>query len=160
MNEKLQVFFDARQKEYEKEKNDILVELGLYEKVYSDSDEEYEHTDGIVFSEWDDEKGKSRLYKKKGIDISDEEFEKVKKYSKSALSSQSNNGVASIWKTIATFTYVVGFFIGLYLGVSGARYSGFFWGTAFITWAVAFFSGTIMLGFAEIIQLLHDIKNK
>ena len=162
MNEKVKEFLDAKKdaekKKYEEKKKKILLELGLFEKVYSENEE---YSNDFPYSEYDSEISKNRWYKKEVIAISDEEYEEVKKYSEIQDSDNNKNSIATILRATAIIVYVVGFIAGIFIGDAVAEYSWeFSWGTAFIYWFVSFFSGTTILGFAEIIQLLHDIKNK
>lgn len=158
MNEKLKDFLDAKKdaekKRYEEEKQKTLIELGLYEKVYSPDNN---YSEEFSSSEWDSANLTNKYYKKVPVEITDEEYQEVKKYSKGDVLVQNNNPIATTLRVIAVLVYIVGFIGGIVIGDAVAEYS---WGTAFIYWFVSFFSGTTILGFAEIIQLLHDIKNK
>ena len=162
MNEKLKEFLeakkDAEKKKYQEEKQKTLIELGLFEKVYS-PDNNY----SAEFSsyEWDSANSTNKYYKKVPVEITDEEYQEVKKYSKGDVLVQNNNPIATTLRVIAVLVYIVGFIGGIVIGDAAAEYSWeFSWGTAFIYWFISFFSGTTILGFAEIIQLLNDIKNK
>ena len=158
MNEKLKEFLDAKKdaekKKYQEEKQKTLIELGLFEKVYSPDNN---YSDEFSSSEWDSANSTSKYYKKVPIEITDEEYQEVKKYSKGDVLVQNNNPIATTLRVIAVLVYIVGFISGIAIGDAVAEYS---WGTAFIYWFVSFFSGTTILGFAEIIQLLDDIKKK
>ena len=76
----------------------------------------------------------------------------------------SNNTIGSILRVIAWITYVGGFIAGLVLGnvevpyiyISGTH-TEFSFTVALIYWVSAFISGTIFLGFAEIISLLQKL---
>lgn len=76
------------------------------------------------------------------------EVQETKQYLEDDVPVQNNNPVASALKVMAFLVYIGGFITGIVMG------------DAIIYWFVAFFSGTTILGFAEIIQLLNDIKNK
>ena len=67
------------------------------------------------------------------------------------------NKVSVIFKVLAWCDFVVGFVVGI---VSGQRGYSFLWSVALIYWVSSFVCGMVFLGFAEIIQLLHDIKRK
>lgn len=122
---------------------------------------EIEYNDEFPSFEWDIASSKGKYYKKVPIEITDEEYQEIKKYSKDDFLAQNNNPIAFTLKVIAILVYIVGFIGGIVMGNAVAEYSwDFSWGSAFIFWFVSFFSGTTILGFAEIIQLLHDIKNK
>lgn len=158
MNEKVKEFIDAKiaeqQKEYENEKSQTLVALGLFEKVYSDNNQ---YSDEFSFYDT----SVNKYYKKVGIDISDEEYQKIKKYSKADNSFRKSNPIATLLSVIAVLIFIAGFIGGIVMGNAVTEYSWeFSWGTAFICWLGSFFSGSTILGFAEIIWLLNDIKNK
>ena len=169
MNEKLQEFLDKKRKEESnkarKEKISTLVALGLYDKVYSQDNiycEEYN------FFEWDEEENRNKYYKIVPIEITDEEYEEVKKYRRKEVIREENT-IATILTVIAWIVFIGGFFAGVVLGPTEVykevygEYkveTEFSFAVAFVYWAIAFISGTMFLGFAEIIKLLNDIKNK
>ncbi len=68
------------------------------------------------------------------------------------------NGVAAALRFIAWATYIGAFLLGVFLGRD--LYCDFSLTLASIYWVAGFVSGTMFLGFSEIIQLLQDIKNK
>lgn len=158
MNEKVKEFLDAKKdaenKKYEEAKNKTLVELGLFEKVYSESSDQSKE---FPYYEYDSENSKNRWYKKEAIAISDEEYEEVKKYSKTQNTEVERNPISTMLRVIAIIVYVAGLIAGFVLGLDR-------WGdpTAMmlVYWIAFFVLGTVYLGFAEIIQLLNDIKNK
>lgn len=158
MNEKLKEFLDAKKdaekKAYEEKKNKTLLELGLFEKVYSEKEE---YSNDFPYSEYNSENSKTKWYKKEAIAISDEEYEEVKKYSDLKNNDNDKNPIATILKVIAVIVYIAGFIASFFLGVD--RY-GDISAMVMVWWIVFFISGTIYLGFAEIIQLLEDIKKK
>lgn len=69
-----------------------------------------------------------------------------------------SNGVATLIRAIAILTYIGAFILGIGLGRDLRGDFSFF--AALLYWGVGFVSGSMLLGFAEIIQLLQDIKNK
>lgn len=78
-------------------------------------------------------------------------------------SSTRSNGVANALKVIAWLTYGLGLFAGLFLGNVNTGYfntTEFSFSIALVYWAAAFVSGTIILGFAEIINLLQRLVDK
>ena len=165
MNEKLKKFLDDAKvfeaKEREERKQKTLIELGLYEKVFSPNNQRSEE---FNCESWDETNQEYKYFKKVPIVISDEEFQEVEKYSREEVLIQ-NNIVATALTIIAWVIFVGGFFAGIILGtveVEG-RYSTsveFSFATAFIYWCVSLISGTVFLGFAEIIKLLNAIKEK
>ena len=161
MNEKVKGFLNAKKvaerKNYEKEKQSTLIELGLFDKVYAPDNKQSEE---FSYFEWDSANSTNKYYKKVPVEITDEEFEEIKKcLEKEAL--QKDNPVATALTFIAWAVFICGFIAGGVLGDTVAEYSHeFSLGTAFTYWAVSFISGTMFLGFAEIIKLLEAIKRK
>lgn len=158
MNNNVKRFLEAKRyeekKKHEEEKRKTLNELGLYEKVYS-PDNKYSEE----FSLYD--YNAESYYKIVYFEITDEEFEEVKKYSRNGISGRVWNPISNVLLTIAILIYIAGFILGIIMGNVSAEYSReFSWEVACIYWEVAFLSGTAYLGFSEIIQLLNDIKNK
>lgn len=160
MNDILKQYLEQKEQlhreSYEKEKRDLLIREGLYEKEYSDTfNDEYYWYDNL--------QGKN--YRKVPIEITDEEYEMVKEICKSdnkePVDVDVDNGVATVLTVIAWIIYIVGFIVGIVSGTNAAeRYSDFNFLVAFIYWVVALVSGTMFLGFAEIIKLLEAIKRK
>ena len=174
MNEKLQRFLkaqeEAKQKNYDANKRQILCKLKLVDQIYSPVDQ---YTTEFPLSVWDAKEQKYRYYKEEPIQITDEEFEEVRKYynpkKHDCLDTESDdNGIATALTVIAWIIFICGFILGIILGADVAETSRYFSdsssefsiSTALITWAVSFISGIAFLGFAEIIKLLHDINNK
>jgi len=62
-----------------------------------------------------------------------------------------------LFKVIAWLTYIFGFIAGFVLAYDGYE---FVFSAALIYWAGTFVSGTVFLGFAEIIDLLHKLNSK
>lgn len=149
MNEMLKKFLDdqkkAEREKYEETKQQTLIDLDLYEIVYSPDNK---YNDEYPEQEWETKK----YYKKVPIDITDEEYQEVKKYLEKETNVKSHS-VAMALNVIAWIIYIVGFLAGI-----SAIESSFT--LAFIYWFVSFISGTMFLGFAEIIRLLNTIKNK
>ncbi len=168
MNDKVKAFLDAKidaeKKKYEEEKQKILIELGLCEKVYS-PDNEYNQE--YSSSEWDNASSAYKYYKEVPIEITDEEYQKVKEYSKKEETKE-NNPIATLLTIIAWIVFAGGFIAGIVLGTveveRGYYYTytdtEFSFAVAFVYWCVSLISGTMFLGFAEIIKLLDAIKNK
>lgn len=157
MHEKLKEYFGKAEEKENKLTAQELISAGLYEKEYSEKNEySHEYPD----SEWDEENKKQKYFKKVPIQLTDEECEKFKKiYYSSAL--KPTNPIASALSIIAVLIYFGGFIAGIVLGVEAADlYKDFAFSVAFVYWATALISGTLFLGFAEVIKLLNDIKNK
>ena len=164
MDERVKKFLDAKKAEKEKwndkEKYKILTEAGLYDKICVEDDP----NDDEIFTEFDPENQCQSYYKMVPIDVTDEEYEEIKKYLKIKVETE-NNPIASALTVIAWILFIGGFVAGIALGmveVEGYYYSHteFSFAVAFIYWCIALISGTMFLGFAEIIKLLDAIKNK
>ena len=73
------------------------------------------------------------------------------------------NKIASVFTGIAYAIFIVGAILGFVMGytkdIVDDTYS-FSFAIAIAWWGVSFIGGMFMLGFAEIIKLLHSIKNK
>ena len=166
MNEILKAFFKEKEeeelqkrkeliKEQEEVKSRILIELGLYEKVYApDNVENNEYN----CYEYDHLNQMSRYFKKVPIEVTDEEYEQIKKYAMQTEKNESKhkNTIATILSVMAWIAYIAGFILGIVLGND-------FYNDSFIMliyWISGFVVGTIYLGFAEVIKLLSEIKNK
>ncbi len=168
MNEKLKNFLDAKKdsetKNYEETKQKTLLDLGLYEKIYSPDNK---YSEEFYLAEWDSTTQASKYYKKVPIEITDEEYQEVKKYSKKEVAPE-NNSVAVALTIIAWLIFIGGFIAGIVLGTveveKGYYYTytdtEFSFAIAFVYWCVSLISGTMFLGFAEIIKLLDAIKRK
>lgn len=142
-----------------KKKRELLDELGLYEKVYSDSERrskeypEYEY----------DENGHTHYYRKEYFEISDEEYAELLKYSEYKGHYSPGNGIATVFKILAVIIFVIGFIVGIVMGnqAGGSGWENdFSLPVALACWAAGFISGMMFMGFGEIIQLLTEIKNK
>ena len=135
------------------EKNRLLRELGLYEKEYSDYySEEYNQYDMI--------QGVPKFYKKRAIEVSDSEYEEILKCQqiKNSINNKTvatKNKVATTFKVIAIVIFAIGFIVGIVIGAVTELFT-----TTLLYWVICFISGMIFLGFAEVIKLLNDIKNK
>ncbi len=153
MNETVKNYLETKKKKCEEKKAKKLVELGICEKIYS--------PDGEYSSEYYlyDEKEKKH-YKKIPIEVTDEEYDEILKYSENA-DKKEYNIVARILKGIAWFFFVGGFIVGFTLGVAlGEQLNYNPYIAMFTIWGIYFVFGMMFIGFAEIIQLLQDIKNK
>ncbi len=163
MHKKVREFLETKKQAerelYDEKKREILIELGLYEKDYTDEDG---YSDEYPCGEYDQEIGVYRYYKKIPVPVSDEEFEEIKKCSKIQTHQPINNPVAITLAIIAWLIYIGGFIAGVVFGnvEVGRYYKEFHFTIALIYWFSALLSGTLLLGFSEIIKLLNDIKNK
>ncbi len=162
MNEKVQEFLKQKKeneyKKYQETKRKSLIASGLYEKIYSPDNKKSEE-----YPYQETESGK--YFKGVPFEVTDEEYEEIKKYlsqSDDAMDAlknhfRKNNPIAAILTVIAWVVYISGLIVGCVYGVDR-------WGDPTILmlvyWVAAFIIGTVYLGFAEIIKLLTEIKNK
>lgn len=168
MNEKVESFLNKKraeeQEKYAKQKQKLLIDLGLFDKEYSTSTS---YSAEYPYAEWDNQAqpGKCKYYKQVPIDVSDEEYEEIKKYSNIETEDNQSNPVATALTVIAWIVFIGGFISGIVLG--NVEFSGYYhdynefsFAVAFIYWAISLVSGTMFLGFAEVIKLLQAIKRK
>lgn len=155
MNPKLSDYFAQKRLEEKQARDALLVSQGLYEKVYAPNDEWSEE---YPENEYDQKREIYCYFKKVAIEVTDEEYEKIKKYAfaSSTLPEpvNSTNGIATVLTVIGVIVYLIGF-IGFFVMLDADVVF-----SAFIILASAAISGTMLLGFAEIIKLLQSIKNK
>ena len=176
MKEKVQEFLAAKKAEeerkFEEDKKKTLIELGLYEKVYSPEDKWSEEFNTY---EWDVNASEAKYYKKVPLEITGEEYEEVRKYAKKEnresikeYMTGETNVIAKILTVIAWVVFIAGFIAGIAIGTveieRGIYYTytdtEFSFAIAFTYWCISLISGMMFLGFAEIIKLLDAIKKK
>lgn len=116
-----------------------------------------ESTAEYPFSEWDQKASMTKFFKKIPVEVTDEEYEEIKKYS-SHFTLIKKNKIASILTFCSIVVYIAGFISGIALG--DALSYDFSWGAAFVVWMTSFINGTILVAISEIINLLDDIKKK
>ena len=178
MNQLVQNYLERKSNESQekslKNKNELLIKLGLFEKEYSDKEGySYEYPE----KEWDNESKTYKYFKKVPVEVSDKEYSQILEYQKESTDASNNNSIpafsttntiASVFKVLAWIIFFGGFIAGIVLGrvevTRGFYYTytdtEFSFAQAFTYWAISFINGMIFLGFAEIIQLLTDIKSK
>ena len=169
MHELLKEFISKKEQEkrdsLDKEKNEFLLSSGLCEKEYSEKDtwdEEYRHI------EWDEKEQKRKYYKNIPIEITDSEYQQLKELCEIKNEKKEiyeTNNIATALTVIAWIVMICGFIAGIALGnVEVNRlyssYKEFSFAVALTYWAIALISGVLMLGLAEVIKLLNEIKNK
>lgn len=154
MNEKVAKFL-------EKEKRKNLINLGLYDKIYAPDNIQ---TDEYPLSEWDNTVLIRKYYKAVPFKVTDEEYQQIIKLSQKPkvlpTSKPDKNTIAKFLTVIAWITFICGFIAGIIwgnlLGDGEGALVGFIFMLLF--WFAAFISGTLFLGFAEIIELLDTIR--
>ncbi len=78
--------------------------------------------------------------------------------SSSGTNGRSNNGIATLLEVLAILVYIGAFIAGIMMGKD--YYGDFSFGVALIYWVAGLFSGTMLLGFSEVVQLLYEINRK
>ncbi len=162
MNERVKEFLEKKQVSREaikqKNRNEFLISVGLCDKIYSPKGNK---TKEYCYEEFDANSAHYRYYSLIPINVTDEEFEQVKEAveeetkEKSVLKSAKKvrtNGISIALKVIAIVVYSLAFFVGCIAG--GEQ----FW-ISLACWVGGCISGTLFLGFSEIIELLTDIKS-
>ena len=154
MNEKLEKYLQELKEEKVKSYQEYLMKQGVYET-------EFAPEDGGKTGEYpymmQTEDGKKKRYKKNPIELTAEDIEKIENYVNIETTTNNDrwNGFAFAINVIAVLIYIVGLIFCLFIGGESES-----WGLAFIYCCAFAVSGTIMLGFSEIINLLHKINLK
>lgn len=171
MNERVKLFLERKQNEInarrEIQKTKTLISLGLYVKKYSPDDT---YSPEYCESELDSRTNTYRYYKKDPITVTDDEYEEILKYSNPTIAERvtTSNSVANALIVIACLVFIFGFFAGIVFGNVEVIKNGyhsytteeFSLAVAMTYWFAALVIGMMMLGFAEILKLLTEIKNK
>lgn len=151
MNDAVEKYLEKKKKQQLKEKKKFLISQGLIEKKYSPENKcntEYSEI------EWDNEKKINRYYKIDALDVTDEEYNEIlhahAETGKPPFEA-TKNGISTMLTVIACLIY----FGGLFFGFAFEEFLG-----VLICWISSFISGSIMLGFSQIIKLLHSINEK
>ena len=166
MNEQIKAYLEekaAKQAAAERERRaKILLREGLFTR--EEVPERPEHlTDEYEFESKTGENGfETQLiyYKKTPLEVSEEEWKQIEQYAEDSGKGEekSSNGVASLLKGLAFMVYLLGFILGIVMGKD--PYGDFSFGMALAYWVVGLFSGTMLLGFSEVVRLLHEINQK
>lgn len=150
----LEKMSEQQAKDELEKKNKLLINLGLYEKEYSENGE---YSKEFTNMKYDTKTGKTLYFRKKPVEVSDEEYAEILKYQKEEeQKNYEKNTVASAFNILAWITFIVGFLTGIVLFFNDEF--AFFGGA--MCWGASFISGMLFIGVSEIIQLLTDIKNK
>lgn len=141
---------EAREK-YNKEKSKKLFELGIYEKEFPADPENFDYTE-YNYSFYDKSTQTYKRYKRVPIEVTDDEYEEILKHTDNGRYNESNP-VSKALCYIAVSIYVIGVIAGFF-------YIEYAFMMTLLVWLASFVSGTTMLGFSEIVKLLHEIKSK
>ncbi len=156
MNEKIQTYLNKRKEEIalerEKEKQQLLENLKLGERVYSDGS-----TRTIEFPLFDESyDSKNKAYKiDSAKDLNEEEYEELKKYSQKGYGTDKAKE-PGVWYTFATVMMVlggIGVLIALSICLSESSYH-----RDYTPVAIALGGYLIELGLWAIVQLLAKIE--
>lgn len=135
---------------YNNEKIEVIIDRIEYDQLGDDSE--------YPFRAYDSDLKINRKCKHQPVVISDEEYEEIKCYLSKETKSEKNT-VSVLITAVACVIFVFGFILGCYfLGTNTSSISSFI--LALICWCIAGMAGTLVLGLAEIVELLNDIKNK
>jgi len=147
----------------QKEKAKKLIELGIYEKEFPADPNNFDYFEYDCYF-YDEQTGSNKRYKRIPIEVSDEEYNEILKYSEeTTTTSNSSNVIATIIRIFAWIIFIGGFILGCVCGnvEVGSYYSRteFSIAIAMVYWGVSFAAGFSMLAFAEILDLLQKINN-
>lgn len=168
MNEVLQQYIYDKEKErraeYDKKKTAFLISEGLCYKEYSPDGSD--HSGLYPEYEYRNDTNTGYYYRWVAMDVTDEEYERI--LSLNNVDNVENNKIANILTVIAVIIFVLGFILGIVFASDSGEYNHYYSGyspdfsfaTAIAYWAISFISGMMMLGFAEIIKLLHKLTVK
>lgn len=158
MNSKAQEYIDKKLEDINKKKNSemekFLISEGLYEKAYP---EENKYSYEYSYTETDPVTQETKYFKKVAIEVTDEEYLEIKRAYEMTKEEKpaESNPTGDLLKVIGVLIYIGGAIAGLIIGSETESFI-----TGLLYCVGAFVSGTSFLGFARIIELLTDIKNK
>ena len=157
--------------------NEHLIALGIYEKEYSpdqiDSNGNVTNIPSKEYPLYDNTEKKA--YKRIAVEITDEEYkriceleEELKGTSKISLHEcEAYNVMAKSLSAVGWFFIIGGIIAGFIAGATMETISSYItqkgtfqWTVAITYWVISFVSGILMLGVAEIIDLLENINSK
>lgn len=155
MDERVRAYIEEKKNEERERKEikkvDLMLELGLTERVYAPKGE----SEGYPYYS-ETSYGETIYYKIDADIISDEEYEELLRLSEiDEDDSLEGNVIATVLFVIGIIIYLAGFVAGIMM----FREEDTVW-MGFVYWIGAFISGSIFVGFSEVIKLLHEINNK
>lgn len=101
----------------------------------------------------------SKLYKNNSSKNEEQKNSYNERYNTN-ISYAENNKMAKILRVVAIIEIVCGFIVGAILGDTFEIGYDYNWGLCIGIIVASFINGIFILGFAEVIQLLQDIKSK
>lgn len=162
----------------QKKKSEHLLALGLYEKEYApdqvDNNGNVSNLPSKEYPFYDTEVKKA--YKRKAAEVTDEEYKRICELEE-ALKKETtivpvkedevSNSMAKSLSAVGWFFIIGGIIAGFIAGIKTETVVSYFsgntnfqWTVAIVYWVVSFVSGVLMLGVAEIINLLEHINSK
>ena len=153
MNAQVEKFLEEQAKKSseakQKQREAFLIANGLFEKEYRPRDKA--HKNSTEWPCWDPVA--HMYYKSVPLELTEEEWAQVEK-----ACEKDKNGIASLLKWLASSVYVFAFIAGIALGRDVYGNSSF--GLCLLYWVAGLFSGSLLLGFSEVVRLLHEIRQK
>ncbi len=162
----------------QKKKNEHLLALGLYEKEYApdkvDNDGNISNLPSKEYPFYDTEVKKA--YKRVAATVSEEEYKRICELEEALKKETINvpvkedyvsNSIAKSLSAIGWFFIIGGIVAGFIAGIKTETVVSYFtknmnfqWTVAIVYWVVSLVSGVLMLGVAEIINLLERLYAK
>lgn len=146
----------------QQDRNSFLLSEGIFEKEYA--------PDGEIDSskypeyEWDQNTNKTKYYKAVPINVTDEEYEQIKKAYSLSVDKKNLRSLNPIYVTlviVSVLIFVSTFICGCVFATqtyssyfSSYSHTEFRFEVALLYWGIGFASGMIFLALAEIIKLL------
>ena len=171
MDENVKKFIEAakaaERKRYESERDCLLISLGLIDhtKTWREYSDYYTST----HTDWDDEKGKYYKVVLEPIEVSDEEYEEIKKYApkdtkKEILSEELiGNGAEKFLSVINGLSLSIGIIVSIVLmvmAINANMYAGYILLSAAVVLLVSLISWAIVKVVLNVSNNLHAINSK
>lgn len=149
MDARVQDFLNnAKAREGEKQGRDkdaLLIALGLYDREYSEKNE---------YSEEYPEFENGRYYRKKAIPVTDEEYAQIRQTCETA-EPKKRNPMSLALMIIAGIVYAVSFIYGI---IAANVFGGFVFSFGLPFWGIGLIAGSVLLGIGCIIEQLDCMK--
>ncbi len=163
MDAKVKEFLDAAKAKEKKERDNHLISLGLIDE--GKTQREYSQNYGAGFYQWDEEKKMYYNDKAVPVEVTDEEYEEIKKYSsKNAVESvELDNGAESFLKVINIIVLIIGIIatVGLLIAAANSyRGGGVYVLSAAAVLVVSLISWAVVKVVLNMSNNLHKINSK
>jgi hypothetical protein len=139
-------YLDKVAKEEKEEREQLLIDEGLYEDVYTKAKKASDE-----FPLCDDE---GRYYRREVVDVTDEEYELILKAKQKSKSK--TNGIVITLNIIGWFNAIIFAIVSMIIASASSDYAASMFITCVIT---GFISTTFIFAFSKIISLLQEIVN-